>query len=139
MLVTKLHLRKSMLTKLKNDVINYLTLFSSMSTLLCCALPSLLVSLGMGAALAGLVSDFPQLIWLSEHKVLLFVISGLLLAGNGLLLWKTRNAPCPIDLNQREACLSGRKYSKIVYWVSLVIFITGVTFTFILPLFYPYQ
>lgn len=125
-----------MLTKLKNNIINYLNLFSSMSTLLCCALPSLLVSLGMGAAIAGLVSDFPQLIWLSEHKVLLFVISGLLLFGNGLLLWKNRNAPCPIDLKQREACLSGRKYSKIIYWVSVAIFLTGATFAFILPIFY---
>lgn len=123
-----------MFTKFKNDIINYLTLFSSMSTLLCCALPSLLVSLGMGAALAGLVSDYPQLVWLSEHKVLLFSISGLLLAGNGFLLWKNRNAPCPIVLKQREACLSGRKYSKIVYWVSVAIFLTGVTFAFILPL-----
>jgi hypothetical protein len=31
-----------------------------------------MVSLGMGAVLAGLVSDFPQLVWLSKHKIEVF-------------------------------------------------------------------
>ena len=44
------------------------TLLASTATLVCCVLPAVLVSLGAGAVLAGLVSSFPQLVWLSEHK-----------------------------------------------------------------------
>jgi hypothetical protein len=40
-------------------LLNYFSLFSSFSTLLCCALPSVLVLLGMGAAVASLLSVAP--------------------------------------------------------------------------------
>jgi hypothetical protein len=39
-----------------------LSLFASSSTLICCAIPALLVSLGAGAALASLVAVFPQIV-----------------------------------------------------------------------------
>ena len=45
------------------------SLFASSSTLICCALPALLVALGAGAALSSLVSAVPQLVVLSEHKL----------------------------------------------------------------------
>lgn len=128
-------LKIKMVNKLKNNILNYLTLFSSMSTLVCCALPSLLVSLGLGSTLVGLISDFPQLIWISENKVLFFSVSFLLLTGNGLLLWKTRNEPCPLEPTLRASCLLGRKYNKIVHLVSIGLFLTGLSFAFILPSF----
>lgn len=40
------------------------------------ALPALLVMLGAGAALAGLVRVFPQIVWLTEHKALLLLALG---------------------------------------------------------------
>jgi hypothetical protein len=42
-------------------------LFAS-GTLVCCVLPAVMVALGAGAALAGLVTSVPQLVWLSAHK-----------------------------------------------------------------------
>ena len=39
-----------------------LSLFASSGTLVCCALPALLVALGAGAALSSLVSVFPQVV-----------------------------------------------------------------------------
>jgi hypothetical protein len=115
-----------------SKLVSFLTLFSSTSTLLCCALPALLVSLGMGAALAGLASKVPGLIWVSEHKPEVFAFAGLMLLANGLWLWKNRNAPCPLDPKLRDACISGRKFSLRVYIVSVVIFLTGFTFAFLL-------
>ena len=47
-------------------------LFTSVATLVCCVLPAVLVSIGAGAAVVGLVTAFPQLVWLSERKVLVF-------------------------------------------------------------------
>ena len=39
----------------RQTILPSLSLFTSVGTLLCCALPALLVTLGMGAALAGFV------------------------------------------------------------------------------------
>ena len=49
-------------------VLNYLSLFTSFGTLLCCALPSLLVLLGLGATVASFLSAVPWLVTVSRHK-----------------------------------------------------------------------
>jgi hypothetical protein len=121
--------------RIKDGFINYLTLFGSMGTLICCALPSLLVSLGMGAVLAGLASNLPGLIWVSENKGLVFFLAGSMLLMNGLLLWRNRNAPCPIDPQLRQACMSGRKTSKLIYFFSLFVFGVGFFFAHVTTLF----
>ncbi|MFM7332209.1 MAG: hypothetical protein ACKO1L_11230 [Brachymonas sp.] len=110
-----------------------LSLFASSSTLICCALPALLVALGAGAALSSLVGIFPQIVWLSEHKVSLFIFAGLMLAASGALQWINRNAPCPIDPALRDACLRTRKVSLRVYGVSVGIYLLGGFFAFVLP------
>ncbi|WP_448584870.1 hypothetical protein [Thermaurantiacus sp.] len=51
--------------------------FASASTLLCCALPALLVTLGSGAAVAGLVSAAPWLVALGRWKAWRLAGSGL--------------------------------------------------------------
>jgi hypothetical protein len=109
------------------------SLFVSSSTLVCCALPALLVALGAGAALSGLVSVFPQLVWLSEHKVGLFITAGLLLLASGALQWQNRSAPCPTDPKLRDACLRTRKTSVRVYWLSVAIYAVGGWFAFVQP------
>ena len=111
-----------------------LSLFASSSTLVCCALPALLVALGAGAALSGLVGVFPQIVWLSENKIALFFTAGVLLLASGVLQWKNRTAPCPIDPALRNACLKTRKVSWRVYWVSVGIFAIGGWFAFVMPL-----
>jgi hypothetical protein len=112
------------------------SLFASSSTLICCALPALLVSLGAGAALASLVAVFPQIVWISEHKEAIFLISsGLMLVG-GIMQWRNRFAPCPIDPDLRNACLKTRRISLRIYWVSLVLLLVGGWFAFIQPLLY---
>jgi hypothetical protein len=120
------------MTKIKEGLINYLTLFSSLSTLICCALPALLVSLGLGAVLAGLASNVPGLIWISENKPAVFAAAGVMLTLNGAWLWYNRNAPCPIDPKLRDACIKGRKTSLILYFVSLSIYLIGFFFAFII-------
>src|SRR5215813_13019058 len=59
---------------------NYLSLFTSLSTLLCCALPSLLVLLGLGATVASTLSFLPFLVTLSHYKRWVFALSGVLIA-----------------------------------------------------------
>lgn len=109
------------------------SLFLSSSTLVCCALPALLVALGAGAALSSLVSVFPQIVWLSEHKEALFIAAGVMMAFAGWLQWRGRTAPCPVEPSLRAACLRTRKASARVYWLSLGIYLVGGWFAFVQP------
>src|SRR6202162_6232603 len=61
-------------------LLNYFSLFTSLGTLLCCALPSLLVLVGLGASVASMLSFIPWLVTLSRHKQWTFSISGILIA-----------------------------------------------------------
>src|SRR5258708_16055557 len=61
-------------------LLNYFSLFGSFSTLICCALPSVLVLLGMGTAVASLLSVAPWLGSPSPHKAWTFSIAGTLIA-----------------------------------------------------------
>lgn len=110
------------------------TLFASSSTLVCCAIPALLVALGAGASLSTLIAFFPKIVWISEHKVEVFGFAGCMLAISGYMQWRGRLAPCPIDPVLRDACLRTRKTSLIVYCLSLVLFLLGGWFAFIQPL-----
>lgn len=112
----------------------WFSVFTSASTLICCALPALLVTIGAGAALAGLVSAVPQLIWLSAHKAWVFGAAGVMLALAGWLQYRARYAPCPADARLAAACARTRRISLWIYAVSVVIYAIGVLFAFGLPL-----
>jgi hypothetical protein len=119
----------------QNFVASFVSLFTSSSTLICCALPALLVSIGAGATMAGLVTNFPQIVWLSQHKIGLFVVAGIMLAGAGALRWRARSLPCPVDPALAAACMRTRKVSAGIYWFSVAMFAIGFFFAFIAPLF----
>lgn len=111
-----------------------IALLASSGTLVCCVLPAVMVAVGAGAALAGLVTAVPQLVWLSEHKALVFGTAALLLAVAGLALWRARRLPCPADPAQALACIQLRRWSASMYWIALGAFALGSTFAFALPL-----
>ena len=67
-------------------VIDFFLLFSSTSTLICCALPALLISMGAGSTMAFISGHVPGFIWLSQNKVYLFIFAGIMLAAGGVLL-----------------------------------------------------
>lgn len=114
-------------------LVEFFTLFGSFSTLLCCALPALLVGLGMGATFASLLSVFPQLVWVSEHKVAVFIVTGILLATSFVLRYRARNEPCPIDPKLAAACTRSRRISGVIFYVSVAIYLVGGFFAFVLP------
>ncbi len=117
--------------RLHNSILPTLTLFGSFSTLLCCALPALLVSLGAGAVMIGLVSALPQLVWLSAPKIPLFVFAGIMLFISGFSRYLTRNAPCPADPAQAKVCKRMRRISFGVFLFSLAMYATGFFFAFV--------
>ena len=110
------------------------SLFTSASTLVCCAMPALFVTLGAGATLAGLVSNYPQLVWFTEHKQWVFAIAAALLLFGGWLQWRGCNAPCPIDPVAARTCMRLRRYGRAIYTVSVLLYLTGFFFAYIAPL-----
>ena len=108
----------------------FLSLFTSTGTLVCCALPALLVSLGAGAVMAGLIEAVPQITWLGRNKALVFGIAGAMIALSGAWQWHARSLPCPIDPAAARACTRARRVSWIVWWTSLAAFLIGGFFAF---------
>jgi hypothetical protein len=93
------------------------------------------VALGAGAALAGLVTAVPQLIWLSEHKPLVFGAAAALLAVSGASLWYSRSLPCPTDPDAARSCRRLRRLSTVLYGTAVGSFVLGAAFAFLLPWF----
>ena len=120
---------------MKAKVLAFLTLFTSASTLICCALPALFITLGLGAAFAGLVTQVPQLIWISEHKVMVFGFGAVMLAVGGFMQWQTKIVACPTDPKLADACKETRSWSPTLYFVSLGLYLVGAFFAFASPLF----
>jgi hypothetical protein len=108
-------------------------LLASSATLVCCVLPATLVAVGAGAVLAGLVTAFPQLIWMSEHKLLVFGIAAVSLCVSGIALRIGRRAPCPADPALARSCQRLRRWSAIIYALAVASFALGVSFAFIIP------
>ena len=109
-----------------------LSLFTSSSTLVCCALPALFVALGAGATLAGVLTQFPQLIWFSEHKAWVFAVAGMLLV---FAWWSQRaNQSVVCDPQQVGACTTTRSWSKTLLYISAFVYVMGAFFAFFLPI-----
>lgn len=110
-----------------------LALATAGGTLVCCVLPALMVALGAGAALAGLVSAVPQLVWLSAHKGLVFGAAALALAVSGALLRRARHAPCPADPALARTCARLRRISHWTWGTAAGSTALGALFAFVLP------
>ncbi|MUP47555.1 hypothetical protein E0K83_17590 [Gramella sp. BOM4] len=123
-----------MFTKIKEDFVSIGSLFTSVSTLLCCALPSLLVALGMGAVVAGLASDIPWLFSLSRYKSWTFLIAGVMIGFNFWLFYgRKRQQSCEIDEDGNEtACDTAAKWSKGILWFSFVLYLFGLFAAYLL-------
>lgn len=127
---------KAMLTqnmRERSTLLSYFSLFTSLGTLLCCALPSLLVLFGLGASVASMLSFLPWLVTLSRHKQWTFAISGLLILLGFVNMYavapRLKAKTCdPGD----SACDDASRASKIVLWVSGTIYAVGFFVAYVL-------
>lgn len=115
----------------QQTILPSLSLFTSLGTLLCCALPALLVTLGMGATLAGVVSTAPWMTAISEHKTAVFIVAGILIVFSAFMQWRARNAPCPADPLKAKACARLRKISWVILGFAAVVYLIGAFFAFV--------
>ena len=114
---------------------SYFSLFTSLSTLLCCALPSLLVLFGLGASVASMLAFTPWLVTLSRHKVWTFSISGTLIGLSFVNMYyfvprlKGRDV---CDVDDGLACRDASRVSKVLLWVSAGVYAVGFFVAFAL-------
>ncbi len=103
-------------------------LAASCATLVCCVLPAVMVSIGAGAVLVGLVSAVPQLVWLSEHKVLVFSSAGLMLLLSGIMLANAARLACPTEPRAAKSCRRLRRISSGLFLGALAAYAVGGAF-----------
>jgi mercuric ion transport protein len=119
----------------KESSLVWLALLFSLSTLLCCTLPIILISLGFGAVLASVIANFNFIIILTQYKFWLFIGSGLLLI---ITYWifKRSEFSCPTDPVLAEKCRVLRRFNWRILKISVLIWLLGFVSAYILaPLF----
>jgi len=104
-------------------------LVASLGTLVCCALPALFVLLGFGSAVAATVSAAPWLVVLSQNKVWVFLMSGMLIVGSRAYAelvtprLVVEGATCPPRLS---------RWTRVIWWTSVGLYGVGFFVAFAL-------
>src|SRR5947209_16128425 len=108
--------------RVRSGALSYFSLFTSLSTLVCCALPSLFVLFGLGATVASVLSQAPWLVTMSHHKLWVFLMAGLLIAGNFVYVYRVapklqaKQGAC--GPNDPAACQTASRFSRVVFLCS---------------------
>ena len=105
----------------------WLLLFTSAGTLLCCALPVVLMSIGLGSAAVALYANLSFLPLIGAYKKWINIASFVVLAIAGLVLYRP-NRTCPTDPILAAKCKTSRKWNTVFFWLALAIWIFGVFF-----------
>ena len=111
---------------LKQGRWGWVLLFTSTTTLVCCALPIMLVALGFGAVSAAMFSNFPFLVTLAHHKIWLFSGSALLMALAAWALFRPGRA-CPTDPVLAAKCEQADRWNRRLFLVASGLWIVGFT------------
>jgi mercuric ion transport protein len=120
--------------KIKESILPFFGLFTSLATIMCCALPIILVTLGMGVVFANLTANFPFITWLAMKSLYLFIVAIFLLLAGGYFIF-LRPQTCPADKKLAQICNKTKKFNKITWWLSVVILVISFFFKYILILF----
>lgn len=118
-------------------LLGYLGLFSSMGTLVCCALPSLFVLFGLGATVVSVLGIAPWLVSLSRHKNWVFAASAVLIASNFYYVYRlaprllARRGMC--DPDDPENCARVSRATRVILWLSVLVLSIGFSVAYLLP------
>ncbi|NKC01203.1 MAG: hypothetical protein GKR90_22275 [Pseudomonadales bacterium] len=111
---------------------SWLLLFTTSGTLVCCAIPIALVTLGMGAAVASMAATAPWLVTLSMYKGWVFVASGGMIAVAAWVVYRPGRV-CPTDPDLAAACERADKWNRRFIWFSAALWVIGFFAAFVLP------
>ena len=91
--------------------------------------PSVFVLLGLGATVASVLSQAPWLVTMSHHKHWVFLIAGLLIAGNFVYVYRVaprlqaKHGSC--DATDPSACGMASRFSRVILWCSAALYFIG--------------
>lgn len=112
----------------------WLVLLTSATTLVCCVIPIVLVSLGLGAAVAALYSNLPFLTFMGQHEAWTFGLTALVLLAAAWALFRPGRT-CPADPVLAKACQSADKWNRRLFYVSAALWsISFFTAYLLLPI-----
>lgn len=111
-----------------NVSLGLLSLFTSFGMLVCCALPSVLVLVGFGTAVASVLSAAPWLVAWSHWKDWVFAVAGAVIALNFAYVYRLGprlrgGQPCPGD--GAAACETADRGCRVLLLVSAVTYLVG--------------
>ncbi len=110
--------------KLQSRPWGWLVLFASATTLVCCALPILLVSLGLGAVWATIYANFAAVGFVAQHEGWFFGGSAALLALGIFVLYRPGRS-CPVDPVLAAKCQSVDALNKRLLVLAVFIWLAG--------------
>lgn len=117
--------------RIREGMVTLLALFSSTGTLVCCALPITLVTLGLGSAVVSLVGAAPWLIPLSRHKAWIFGGTALMLILGSWLLYRPGRS-CPSDPRMRNLCIRLDRWNRRLLGVAATLWAVGFAAAYLL-------
>lgn len=108
----------------RNTLLLGFSFLLSTATLLCCTLPILLITLGLGTTLAAITSQWTVLPLLSAHKFWIFFISGIILLIADIVANRPQTS-CPVDPEQAKKCMRVRQFHKTLFWSAVTLWAIG--------------
>jgi len=117
---------------------SWVLLFTTSGTLICCAIPITLVSLGLGTVVASMASTAPWLVTLSLYKGWMFSISGGMIVLSAWAVYRPGRA-CPADPELAAACERADVWNRRFIWFSGIMWCIGFFAAFVLPVLYSYM
>ena len=117
--------------RLRDTAVSLLTLLLTGGTLLCCTLPLLLITLGLGGTVAFLTDSLPWLVSLSHFKVWMFIVSGAYLVFTGWVIYRPGRV-CPADPELARLCARADRFNRSILWIAVVIFLSGFFVAYLL-------
>jgi len=116
---------------MKDKLISIFALFGSTGTFLCCVLPAVVATIAGGAAVGSMLTLFPWLIPLSQYKIWIFVVAGLLIVVNGILVLRPQGK-LACSITGGKGCEITGRFSRIAFWTAVVIYSIGFVFSYLL-------
>ena len=111
---------------------SWVLLFTTSGTLICCAIPITLVSLGLGTIVASMASSAPWIVTLSMYKGWMFTVSGVLISLSVWAVYRPGRS-CPADPELAAACERADIWNRRFIQVSAGLWGIGFFAAFALP------
>jgi mercuric ion transport protein len=114
----------------------YLSLFASLGTLFCCALPALLVLLGLSlSSVLTVFTSIPGWQSFGQYDIWLFPLCGILLALGFYFAYfgpnKLQAEACEIPAGGREsACSTATRWNRRILWLSVALYSLALMMNF---------